>query len=544
MFRVVMSLRIATTRHQLRRDWWRVLFLVGGIVWSISLVPAVLWAARVLSYNDAQTKAEALVLVAGVLLAGWVIVPLLVTGLDDSLDPGRFASLGIGAKQLARPLAVTTLLTVPALFFLFVLAGLSTSWRTEHPKPWPLVVGLVGAVLTWLAMVFSARVAAAWAARVLGSRRSREAALVAAVVALGLIAPAVWVVIRDGLDLVLEYDLRVLMRQLAVTPIGAGMAAPRYIVDGEPWQAAWRIAMMLAWVALLVRAWRANVAHSLVHPIFRGGGTRRRDDSILVAGERAARRASAPLARLRGSGAERIPRAAVRARLSHYWFSDPRYLSNLAGVLVVPLIVAGLIMPLFGLDARWSFAAPVLLAATIGWGRHNDVAYDSSALWLDVASGRLGTAVTRGRIGAVLMWAAPMVLVVALAALAWTRMWELTPAVLGACAGVLGSTLGVSAITSVAFPYRAPGPGESPFGAEVGSVGAGLFAQFMSSLITFIVIPASIIPLVLAVAVDARWGWAATVVGLASGAVVYLIGVRVAGIIYDRRSGDLIGLVT
>lgn len=545
MVLLVMRLRLATTIHQLRRDWWRVLFLVGGIVWSISLVPAVLWASRVLSYQDAQTKAEALALVAGVLMAGWIIVPLLITGLDDSLDPGRFASLGIGARRLARPLVVATLLTVPALFFLFVLAGLGASWSTEHPKPWPLVVGLVGAALTWLAMVFSARVAAAWGARVLGSRRAREAALVAALVLLGFIAPAVWVVIRDGLDLVLEYDLRVFIQQLSVTPIGAGMAAPRYIVEGEVWQAAWRIAMMLGWVALLMRAWRANVAHSLVHPIFRGGGTRRRDDSILAAGERETRRASGAFAKLQlGPRAERLPRAAVRARLSHYWFSDPRYLSNLAGVLVVPLVVVGLIMPIFGLDPRWAFAAPVLLAATIGWGRHNDLAYDSSALWLDVASGRLGGAVTRGRIAAVVLWAAPTVLLVALATLAWTRMWQFTPAVLGACAGILGSTLGVSAITSAAFPYRAPAPGESPFGAEVGSVGAGLFAQLMSSLMTFVVIPASIIPLILAVSVDARWGWAAAAVGLGAGAVVYVVGVRVGGIIYDRRSGELIGLVT
>jgi ABC-2 type transport system permease protein len=266
---------------------------------------------------------------------------------------------------------------------------------------------------------------------------------------------------------------------------------------------------------------------------------------VLAAGEKAARRASGVFARVRvTTQRERLPRIAVRARLAHYWSSDPRYLSNLAGVLVVPLVVVGLIMPIFGLDARWTFAAPVLLAATIGWGRHNDLAYDSSALWLDIASGRLGHAVTRGRIGAVLAWAVPMVLVVALASLAWTRMWEFTPAVLGACAGILGSTLGISAITAAAFPYRAPAPGESPFGAEVGSVGAGLFAQFMSSLMTFIVIPASIIPLVLAVAVDARWGWAAAIVGVGAGAVGYLVGVRVGGILYDRRSGELIGLVT
>jgi ABC-2 type transport system permease protein len=305
--------------------------------------------------------------------------------------------------------------------------------------------------------------------------------------------------------------------------------------------------MMFAWVAVLVSAWRANVEHSLVNPIFRGGGTRRRDDSVLAAGQRAVGRATGRVARAlhrRPVTGGELARVAVRARLSHYWFSDPRYLSNLAGVLVVPLVVVGLIMPIFNLDPRWTFVAPVLLAATIGWGRHNDLAYDSSGVWIDVASGQWGGAVTRGRLGAVLLWAAPTVLLVALASLAWTRLWEYTPAVLGACAGVLGSTLGVSAITAVAFPYRAPAPGESPFGAEVGSVGAGLFAQFVSSVMTFVVLPLSIIPLILAVAVDSRWGWAAAVVGCGAGAIVYAIGVRVGGVLYDRRSGDLVGLVS
>lgn len=528
MLRTVLRLRLTTTWHQLQRDWWRVLFLLGGAVWSLSLVPAVLWAARILGYNDAQTKAEALAVVAGVLLLGWIIVPLLVTGLDDTLDPSRFASLGIEPGRLAPSLGIATLLTVPGLFFAFVLIGLATSWRTEHPKPWPLLAGIVGAILTWLAMVFAARIAAAWGARVLGSRRSREAALLVSLVVLAIAVPAVWVIVRDGLELVLEYDLRVLMRQLDVTPVGAGMSAPRHLVEGDAWGTVWRLGMMLAWVAVLARAWRATVAHALVNPVYRGGGARTRDDSILA------------LAQRRGDAR---PHRAVRARLARYWFSDPRYLSNLVGVIVMPIAVVALLVPVLELDARWTFVAPVLLAATIGWGRHNDVAYDSTALWVDVTAGRLGMAVMRGRMEAVLVWAVPAVAVLAVAALAWTRAWWLAPALVGACVGVLGSTLGVSAITAVVFPYRAPAPGESPFGAEVGSVGASLIAQLMSSLATAAVLPLSVVPLVLALALDPRWGWVSAIVGTVSGIGVYLLGVRAGGVVYDRRSGSLVGLV-
>lgn len=529
MLLTVLSLRLTTTWHQLQRDWWRVLFLVGGVIWAFALVPPILFAARILGYNDAQTKVEALVLVAGVLLLGWVVVPLLVTGLDDSLEPGRFAALGIEPKRLAPSLGVATLLTVPSMFFAFVLVALATAWRSEHPKPWVSVVAVAGALLTWAAMILSARIAAAWSARVLGSRRAREAALITAVSVAALAVPAVWVIVRDGLELVLEYDLRVLMGQLAVTPVGAGMAAPQFVVDREPWGAAWRLAMMVVWVVILAVAWRATVAHSLVNPVFRGGGTRTRDDSILAAADKAK---------------TTRPRTAVKARLLRYWFTDPRYLSNLIGVLVMPILLVGLAVPTLGLDARWTFLAPVLLAATIGWGRHNDVALDSSALWIDVTGGQLGAEVMRGRMAAVLTWAIPGVGALAIGALAWTRLWELAPALIGACIGVLGSTLGVAAITSIAFPYRAPAPGESPFGAEVGSVGASLVAQFVSSAVTFVVLPLSVVPFVLAFAVDPRWGWVSAIVGTAVGVLVYLLGVRVGGLLYDRRAGALIGLVT
>ena len=544
MLRTILRLRVATTIHQLRRDWWRILFLIGGVVWSLSLVPAILWGARALSYNFAGVKADALVAVAAVLMIGWLVVPLLITGLDDSLSPTRFASLGLEPRRLSGPLAVTSALTVPSLFFAIVLVSLSTSWHNENPSPWPLVVGIVGALLTWLSLVFSARLATSWAARVLGSRRSREATLVGVVGLVAIVGTAVWVVVRDGLETVLDYDVTVIINQLALTPIGAGMSAPEAVVDGNWWGVAWRLAMMTVWVGVLLGAWRANVAFSLVHPLFRGGGARRRDDSVLAAGERAAARAAGWRGKLGPLAPPARPVVAVRARQIHYWFSDPRYLSNLVGVLVVPFVVIGLVMPIFSLDARWAFVAPLLLAATIGWGRHNDVAYDSTALWIDVTAGEVGPSIIRGRLAAVLAWAAPGVFLVAAGTLAWTRDWELGPALFGACIGVLGATLGVSAITSVALPYRAPGPGESPFGAEVGSVGAGLFAQVVSSLMTLVVLPLSVIPFALAVAVDARWGWVSAIVGTVAGVVVYLVGVRAGGVMYDRRAGDLVGAVS
>jgi ABC-2 type transport system permease protein len=234
---------------------------------------------------------------------------------------------------------------------------------------------------------------------------------------------------------------------------------------------------------------------------------------------------------------------AVASRARRYWFTDPRYLSGLISVMVFPALFFTLVYPIFGSPIAVVMSIPVLVAGTIGWARHNDVAFDSTALWLDVVSGRLGREVMRGRVAATLVWAVPLVTVAGLATLGLAGRWDLAPAEFGAIAGVLGTSLGVSAISAVALPYRAPAPGENPFSAEVGSVGAGFLAQVVSSISAWIVAVPVTLPLVAAIRWDARIGWLGLALGLATGVGVLVVSTRWAGRLYDRKSGCLVTAV-
>jgi len=209
----------------------------------------------------------------------------------------------------------------------------------------------------------------------------------------------------------------------------------------------------------------------------------------------------------------------------------------------LPALFVAVVIPAFNLDPRWALAAPFVLAISIGWGRHNDVAYDSSALWMDIVAGLRGGAVMRGRFAGVVVWALPLVVATAAVTAGWAGHWELAPAVVGAAIGALGTSLGVSAITSVLLPYRTPAPGENPFGAEVGSVGAGLVGQLASSAATFVLLPFVIVPCILAVVVDAKWGVVAAVGGVGLGVAAYVYGLTVAGRLYDSRAGKLLAAV-
>src|SRR5690606_261191 len=81
---------------------------------------------------------------------------------------------------------------------------------------------------------------------------------------------------------------------------------------------------------------------------------------------------------------------AIAALSLVYWLRDRRYIVNfvivpVAGVLTVfPLLVAG--VPLY-----IAALVPVpVMALFFGWLPHNDVAYDSTAVWIHVASGVRG----------------------------------------------------------------------------------------------------------------------------------------------------------
>jgi len=519
-------------RHLLAREWWRMLVLVASCVWLVTLIPGVLWGRYSLLQAIPDARMVALTTLGFIVAIGWAALPVLIAGGDDTLDPRRFAPLGVKVSTIMPGLFVAALITLPTLFFAFLWLTLASSWFTEGAAIGAL--GLVGAAVQTVSCVALAKVTASWAARVFANRRARAVALIATGLVVAATAYVAWRALSTGLEKFFEENFDRVIDAAAATPIVSALTAPASAAAGEWASAWWRLGMAVAWTAVLVLAWRASVGLALVTPVYRSAGARGRSDRIVRAG-----RANPLLLR-----SDRIgPAAAVYARVARAWRSDPRYVTGLVSVVVMPAAFVAIIIPAFDLDPRWALAAPFVMATSVGWGRHNDIAYDSSAVWMDVVAGRRGKDVMRGRFTTVVVWALPLVILVALLTGGWSGHWELAPPVTGAAVGALGVSLGVAAVTSVLLPYRVPAPGENPFGAEVGSVGAGLVGQLASSAATLLLLPFVIVPCVLAITVDSRWGVVATVGGLGLGAVGFVYGVLVAGRLYDKRAGKLLAAI-
>ena len=105
------------------------------------------------------------------------------------------------------------------------------------------------------------------------------------------------------------------------------------------------------------------------------------------------------------------PGGAVAARSLMYWLRDRRYIVNLlvipvaAALTVVPLLIAGVPLEIVAL-------VPVpFVALFLGWLPHNDLAYDSTAVWMHIASGVRGVSDRIGRLVPVLLIGIPLLAV-------------------------------------------------------------------------------------------------------------------------------------
>ncbi|NLF03840.1 MAG: hypothetical protein GX593_02355 [Actinomycetales bacterium] len=523
MVATVVRLRLLLLRNMMSREIWRVILFGLGALWAVSMLPAVLGGARWLSGQETTVQSSSLVVVGAVLLVGWFVLPVLMFGADETVTPRKFATLGLDPRRLAPALVVAASMSIPAVFTGFVCLASVIVWRGYGLAT--TVVALAAALAAFATCVLAARVSTALATRLLSSRRARELAGVAAVVAVIAVVPLLIGLGSLGLEGTLERVPRV-AAVLSYTPFGAAWGAPAAAAQG-----AWSAAigqLLLAWgfVGLGLLVWTRQVDRLLVDPPSTVGASRRRADAFLGAGSGPTTTAHATLA--------------VARRSLRYWLGDPRYLASLASTLLMPLLIA-LLLSVVGLEAVSGgvLLAP-LVAGAVGWGRHNDTAFDGTAFWMHVSAGLPGIADRAGRVLALAAWALPLVVGLAVGGAWLADRWDLLGASLGLALGLFGAGLGVAMVSSVLLPYPAPRAGESPFSTETGAVGASLVAQLLSTAVTGVLAVPVTVLFWLTVTRSPGLAGVTLAVGLLGGAVVLAAGIVLGGRLLDARGAQLL----
>jgi ABC-2 type transport system permease protein len=525
MVGLLIRLKLALLKNSLKRSVWRTIGLVLGLLYALGVVIGVLAGMVALRWTSAALTADVTVVAFSALTLGWLLMSLLVFGVDETVDPGKFALLPLRSTDLLPGLFLAGFVGSPGIATVLASSGLIIAWTRDVPLAMAAVVAFPLGVAT---CVLLSRAGTTAFARFLSSRRFRDFAFVALAL-LGLllgVAGNLFGQFAQAGPSQLRSSLTDAAQVAAWTPFGWAWAIPADVARGHWGQAAVHLVLAAGLVAGLWRVWGYFLGLRLVEPTDPAGA------AVTV-------KPNSAIDRLFPAS----PAGGVATRTLRYWRRDPRYLASVAGFLVAPVII--MVTQLANPDGNAVLAmfAPAILGAFIGVGVAQDLSYDGSALWLHISTGLRGADDRAGRVMSAVVIFGPLLLILLVAAGVLTGEWRLLPAVLGVTITVTLTGLGVGSVVGAVWQWPAPPPGASPF--HKGSSG-GLPALLSFTVSTLVTLGLSLPTL--ALVISSIWTpWLAYVslaVGIITGLIALKLGITRGGAILERRWPEVLKAVS
>jgi ABC-2 type transport system permease protein len=514
---LIVGLKWQLLRNGLRRSTPQLVGLVLGGLYGLVVLAVAVSGLVALRFAAPGDVARTVVVIGGSLLTlGWAIFPVIAYGIDETLDPARFATLAVPRRRLVLGLLVSSLVSVPAA--VTTILGLATviTWSRSVLA---VLVAPVAAAVAVLTCVSLGRITSTAFSAMSRHRRGRESVSVLVLllaVGFGL----------AGSSIMRRLPAPGLLSQVADvlgwTPLGLAWSAPAEVAAGAVWSGLLRLGLAVLFLAVVLLAWDALLGNALENPW--GASADRvttRDAGLGWFGRLPA-----------------TPAGAVAARSVTSWRRDPRYLSSVALMLLLPL---GLLLPLLSGGSRlWSLAMAPTAGFLLGWSMHNDIAYDGTAFWTHLATGVSGRADRLGRLAPTAMAAAVLLPGYACLGCGLTGYWSVWPAIFGVGLGFLLTGFGVASVMSALKPYPVPGPGENPFGAPPGSSALTMVIQAVAGTAVFL-LNLPLVAIAIGALVGHLWmGWLDLGLALALGSAELAFGTWWGARIYERRAPELL----
>lgn len=520
MVATLLKLRFRLLANTLSREVWRLVFTIIGALYALGVIAMLGVGAFFLGFAGVDLSAPAVA--AGVVLTVlWVVVPLLAYGVDDTLDPARFALFTTPTPAFGAGLILAGAVTIPGLLTLGGLLAMTLAWVSS---PAAIPAWIIAAVLGFAICLTLARVCTTAAATQLRSRRGRDVAAGLGMVL--ILGAALLPSAMDGIDLQGIWDASgPVLAVLAWTPLGAPWAIPGAVAAGSFGLGAAYLVVSLAWLAAILYLWVRLLGPAMTMPAEASAATRKGKGTFALP------------QRLHETFRLPLPSAAVAARALRYWRSDPRYFTQALTVILIGPVLAFVLFLTPELSLQLMLAMPVFTAFFAGWALHNDTGYDSTAIWMHIASGARGRDDRLGRAFAFLTWALPAVLAMTTLVLALSGNWQYGPALFGAVLGIFGGGLGFSLAVSGFVVYPVQPPGTSPFSTTgMGAFGFTLLVQSVAAIATFgLAIPA-MVTAALGVFLAPGWGYVSLAVGLLTAIASVWAGIVLGGKFLDQRA--------
>ncbi|SCL15560.1 ABC-2 type transport system permease protein [Micromonospora rhizosphaerae] len=539
-------LKLRVLGNNFRGQGWRIaLFVVGVVVglWFASGGFLVLAAP-----GFAGEPRYALLTAAfggGLLVLGWLLLPLVFFGVDETLDPARFALLPLPRRTLVTGLYAAALVSVPVLATLVAVSGLVVT--AGALGGWPAaLVAVVGVVAGLLLCVATSRAVTSAFATILRSRRVRDLAAVLLAAVAALLGPLQIMVMAAARQA--DWDrLTGVARVVGWTPFGAPWTVGIDVAEGRASAAPVKLLITALTIGVLLLWWSRSLESAMVGAVSAGPA---RGGRGTVGGA---------VVQLFPRMVGWIPRdrfGALVARECRYWWRDARRRANLITIAVVGIFVPVMVNlggSRLAVDGGQAFgdaganSSPVLVSLSMlfvgvlaSMTLANQFGFDGSAYAANLVAGVPGRVELRARMTAFSIYVVPLLGAVAviLATLLGHPGW------LGVMAGALfaayGSGLAINAFGSVLGAYALPET-SNPFAMNTGT---GVAKSFLA-LLSMVASAAAAVPMVVAAALlGDLWLWLALPIGLAYGLGAALLGSYLAGDVLDRRQPELLAAVT
>ncbi len=516
----LLRLKLTLLRNSLKRSTWALVGVILGGLYGLGMLGLLIVGLVFLGNADPTVIRNVLVIGGSVVVLGWIVVPMVSSGIDMTLDPARFVTFAVPMRQMIAGLALGAVIGIPGIVTLLASLAQVGTW-IRYPAA--AVAALICAVLAVLLCVVASRLATTAVISLTSSRRFKDVSSMVILVPLILVGPII-AAVATGFEQSPGFANE-LAAILGWTPLGVFWAVPADVADGAYLTATLRFVLGVVVLAVLAWLWQLNLARALVTPAYNA----------------VTRKGAGNLGFFRRFPA--TPTGAVAARALTYWARDPRYLGSIVIVPLVPLLML-FFAAQSGDYTLLNFVGPII-AFLLAWSISADISYDNTAFWLHLSTGVSGRSDRAGRALAVAVISAPAVLVFTIAPLWISGSLEDLPMMLGLSIGVLLTGIGFSSVVSARYTYNVPLPGESPLKTPPGTG----FSMFAVQMIGWLVLLVLVIPeLGLAIAYlvtgNSAFGWLTLLVGCVLGAVLLLVGLKLGGQWYDRRAPELLQAVS
>ncbi|MBM7083044.1 ABC transporter permease [Micromonospora humidisoli] len=537
-------LKLRVMGNNFRGQGWRIALFVTGVLVGLWFAAGgfLMFAAPGFA-DEPRYAVMAAAFGGGVLVLGWLLLPLVFFGVDETLDPARFALLPLSRRTLVTGLFAAALVSVPVFAVLVAVTGLVVSAGLLG-GPVAGVVAAVGVVAGVLLCVAASRAVTSAFATMLRSRRVRDLAAVLLAVVAALLGPLQLVVLAAVRTA--DWDRLVgVARIVGWTPFGAPWTIGLDVAEGRAWAVPVKLLITAVTIGALLLWWSRSLESAMV-------------------GAASAAPAKARQAPTGGAVAQLFPRAvgwarrdrfgALVARECRYWWRDARRRANLITIAVVGIFVpvmvnlggAGFAVGEEGFEATGD-PSPVLLSISMLFvgvlasvTLANQFGFDGSAYAANVVAGVPGRLELRARMTAFSVYVLPMLGVVSLVISGVLGRPEWFGVAAGALLAAYGVGLAINGFISVLGAYSLPET-SNPFAMNGGS---GV-AKSMLTLLSMVGSAAAAVPMVVAAGLLGDvWLWLALPVGAAYGVGAALLGAYLAGDLLDRRMPELLSTVT